>query len=332
MTRLPTLRFALSLALLAAGSAAADLAFTLTDVPWQQVAASNTFTVCLEREESDPELDRVTRMVFAVQTGKNGPTLDSLSVHWTLRAGDRLVGAHSAPIPLGMLDAGFSVAGLAPGHYAVDAELRQGDTRLGQAAAFFRVVKRTPRPPTRGRIPILLPAGMPIRTGAFPVSGGVPFPRGALWNTDSLRLVAADGAPVPAQFQVRSRWGHTDATSIRWLGLDFQAGPAPAWWPARQQAAYFLEYGPRIKPAPVKTGLTIRETADGLEVDTGPLQFAVRRAGFNLLDTVRLHGRDMLAPDPGAGLYLVDHEGARYRAANDKATTLTVEEQGPCAP
>ncbi len=310
----------------AAVPASAVLEFVTADIPWQQVEASNTFTVCMEREESSP-LDRVSRMVFAVQTGKTGAPPATLAVHWQVRQGQAVIGEKTVPIPLGMLDAAFSLAELKPGRYDVSAELRDGDTVVDRASTFFRLVEATP-PPQSGRIALNLPRGVPIKTGTYPISGGVPFPKGALWSEKNVRVVKADGTAVPAQFGVRSRWGHTDATSIRWLGVDFQAESAPAWWPARKDTRYYLEFGPRVKPASAKARVTVRETPEGLQVDTGPLEFLVRRAGFNVVDQVRIDGREVLQSTPQAGLYLIDHEGAVYRAANDKDVTLTVEEQG----
>jgi hypothetical protein len=322
----PSLLLACLVLVCAAAPASAVLEFVTADIPWQQVEASNTFTVCMEREESSP-LDRVSRMVFAVQTGKTGAPPATLAVHWQVRQGQAVIGEKTAPIPLGMLDAAFSLAELKLGRYDVSAELRDGDAVVDRASTFFRLVEAT-QPPQSGRIALNLPRGVPIKTGTYPISGGVPFPKGALWSEKNVRVVQADGKPVPAQFEVRSRWGHTDATSIRWLGVDFQAKSAPAWWPARKDTRYYLEFGPRVSPAPAKARVIVRETPEGLQVDTGPLQFLVRRAGFNVVDQVRVDGREVLSSTPQAGLYLIDHEGAVYRAANDKNVKLTVEEQG----
>jgi hypothetical protein len=300
---------------------------TVSNVPWQQVSASNAFTVCMEREELT-SLDPVSRMVFAVQTGRAGVPLEALSVGWHIRRDQTIIHDGQAPIPSGMLDAVFLTKGLEPGRYDVSAELQQGGKTLARASAFFRLVEAA-RPPQAGQIPLNLPRGVPLKAGTFPVSAGVPFPKGALWTTDRLRVVDSEGTPVPAQFAVRSRWGLDDSASIRWLGVDFQAGPAPAWWPARSDTRYRLEFGPNVQPVSAQAGVSVTETPDGLRVDTGPLQFRVRRAGFNLLDQVRLQGEQALPDRPGSGLYLVDHEGAIYRAANDTNVRLSVEERGP---
>ena len=40
-----------------------------------------------------------------------------------------------------------------------------------------------------------------------PITQGVPLPKGALHNLDSVWVEAGDGHPVSAQFRTLSRWG-----------------------------------------------------------------------------------------------------------------------------
>jgi hypothetical protein len=310
---------------IAAGAGAA-IEFRTADVPWQQVEPAESFTVCMEREECSA-LDRVSRMVFAIQTGAKAADAGALSVRWEVRQGARVIGAKTAPIPKGMLDATFDLAGLTAGRYDVAAEVCRGGAVVKKASTFFRMVE-APAPAQEGRMALNLPAGVPLKSGSYPVSCGVPFPKGALWSEKNVRVVRSDGTPVAAQFSARSRWGHSDATSIRWLGVDFQAEGAPAWWPERKDTRHFLEFGPQVKPTPAAARVQVAEVAEGLQVDSGALRFLVRRSGFNVIDKVQLGGREVVASTPQGGLYLIDHEGAVYRAANDGEMTLTIEESG----
>lgn len=90
---------------------------------------------------------------------------------------------------------------------------------------------------------------------------------------------------------------------------------------------YYLEFGPNIKSPAAPQTVRVNDTEEGIAVNTGPLQFLVRRRGFNVLDNVRLNGKAVVAAARQQGLYLVDHEGSVYRAANDAETTLKIEEQ-----
>lgn len=298
----------------------------IDSVAWEQTASARSFMVFMEREELSA-LDRVSRMVFAAQTGKSGPGLETLSVNWQVKQGEALIGQNTAPITNGLLSVSFSLTGLKPGRYDISAELKQLGQVLEKGQTFFRVVE-TAAPAQQGRIAVNLPRGIALKNGSYPVNFGVPFPKGALWNEKNARIVKGDGTPVPAQMTVRSRWGHTDETSVRWLGIDFQAENALPWWPDRKDTRYFLEYGPQGKPADTREKVTITDTSQGLEVYTGPLRFLVNKTGFNLIDDVKLNGKPVLKSSSRAGLYLIDHEGTIYRAANDRDVKLSIEEQG----
>lgn len=300
---------------------------TSRDVPWQQVETTPAFRLLVEREDFTT-LDRVGRMVFSVQSAKPWPKPDELSVRWEVKSGDESIAKDSAPIKAGALDIAFTLADLKPGRYDVSGELLQGNTVLAQKNAFFKVLEAK-APAQSGRVALQLPRGVPLKQGTYPIVCGVPFPKGALWNKDNVRVVKANGTPVPAQFIVRSRWGHREEASIRWLGVEFQSEPAPAWWPQRKDTRYYLEFGPNIKPVATPQTVRVNDTPEGYAVNTGPLQFLVRRQGFNVLDNIRLNGKAVVANTQKHGLYLVDHEGSVYRAANDSETTLKIEEQNP---
>ncbi len=290
--------------------------------PWQQVSATRVFSVFPEREEYST-LDRVGRLVLAVETGGGGVKLSDLAVEWRLARGAETIAEQRTPISEGLIDVSLDLRPLTPGRYDLAARLMKGAEVLVEKSAFFRLSEE-PLPPQRGRVPVILPRGVPV--AGWPIQFGVPFPKGALWSERNIRMVRADGTPVPCGVTVRSRWGHRPESSVRWLGVDFQPEAAGAWWPDRREVKYYLEFGPEVAPAAAPRPKAV-ETPDGIEVDAGALRFLVRRQGFNLLDNVRLNGAPVLTSTPRHGLYLVDHEGATYRAANDRAVALCIEEQ-----
>jgi hypothetical protein len=299
-------------------------AVTASALPWQQLSPALDFTLIPERERYTT-LDRSARLVFAVETGKGGPGLEALTVDWAVRSGDRVIVRKQDKIEQGLLAVDISLASLPEGRYEVAARLMSGEQELTNQAAFFRLEK-VEAPPQAGRIALVLPAGQPLKDSTFPVQAGVPFPKGALWNTDHVRLVDAQGKAVPCGLTVRARWGSGEA-SIRWLGVDFQPAPAQPWWPACAAPSYFLEFGPTVSPAAVPLKVTAVDQPEGIAVDAGAISFLVRRQGFNLIDEVKIGGQAVLKSDATQGLYLIDHEGATYRAANDTRVKLTIEEQ-----
>jgi len=81
----------------------------------------------------------------------------------------------------------------------------------------------------------------PVRGRAVPVSGGIPFPRGALAPTDGVRLADSAGREVPVQTEVLATW-EPARKSVRWLLLDFAVKGHPAG-----PATFTLRYGPGVK-------------------------------------------------------------------------------------
>lgn len=166
-----------------------------------------------------------------------------------------------------------------------------------------------------------------------PVTSGVPLPEGLTKDVSKLRLVDEMGSEVPCQFTPTVRWGRDQ--SIRWVLLDFQASV-----PGFSMRPYFL----RDEPArPIENPVTVKEDKDRIFVTTGPLCFAVRKKGFNLIDEAWLDetglgvfddGNRIVAPSSFSGPVLWSNFPnlpvyRRYLASNDQDCRVTVEEAGP---
>ena len=161
-----------------------------------------------------------------------------------------------------------------------------------------------------------------LKQAAWPVTTGVPFPKGALTSAGDVALVDASGRPVPVQTRVTSTWGPKG--SVRWLLVDFQPDVSGA-----KTQAYRLRFGKDVRPAAAKSPLRVVKTADGgFRIDTGAARLAIRKKGFNLFDRVTCAGRTY-AGSPETGPYLTDGEGVVYRASVGEPDTLELEEAGP---
>ena len=178
---------------------------------------------------------------------------------------------------------------------------------------------------TEGRVRVPLSTSRPVSTAAFPfpVSGGIPLPRGELRSTVGAAVVTGDGKARPAQFRPLGYWNDR---SIKWLQVDTQLPPG------RAHSKVFLQYG-ATTPAenPV---LEVSDSSSGITVNTGTLKFEIRRGGFRLFDRLWLdRDRDGSFSDEeqivsGGDLLLV-HDGREYRSSADPHYRLTVEERGP---
>lgn len=162
---------------------------------------------------------------------------------------------------------------------------------------------------------------------AWPLSGGVPLPEGALADARQCRLLNAQGNPVAAQF---TALGHWPGGTIKWLLVStlHEGG----------DGGYTLEYGRQVSaPPPPEGAVEVERTPEGLRVSTGVLRADISREGFAPPGVVRmdLDGDGAISEDevvaiPGEeGVVLVDAEGRRFTTAGAELSRLTVEEEGP---
>jgi hypothetical protein len=152
-----------------------------------------------------------------------------------------------------------------------------------ETAPTFAAAAVTPQPLSRPAfpevsldtldVPLVVANPLSVPRRSEPVTSGVPLPRElGLLDVADLRLLGADGSPVPAQFTPLARWGGgpDDAGPIRWLLIDFQADAPP-----NGEASYRLQAVGG--PAPVFPVLEITDTDDGVTVDTGAALFRLSK-------------------------------------------------------
>ena len=117
-----------------------------------------------------------------------------------------------------------------------------------------------------------------------PITQGVPFPKGALHNLDSVWVENSDGQPVSAQFRTLGRWADG---SLKWVLTDFSADVL-----AEGEVSYFFCYGQKPASIPSDETIQIEESDDRISVCTGPLRFAVNRRQFSLIESAELGSVD----------------------------------------
>lgn len=165
------------------------------------------------------------------------------------------------------------------------------------------------------------------------VRSGVPIPkRAGLLSANELRLLDANGTPVPARFTVLGRWGTgpADATApMRWVLVDF-----PAIVPALTTNRYTLAQG---GPGPTLAYVVVDETPTNITVTTGPARFEVSKARGSLLESAWLDlnggatftaGGQIIAAGNDTGSFTVTNS-VEFRAINRAPLAVAVEEGGP---
>jgi hypothetical protein len=135
-----------------------------------------------------------------------------------------------------------------------------------------------------------------VRTN-WPVTSGVPLPYGLVKDPDHLRLTDINGSDIPCQFGVTSRYWARDS-SLKWVLLDFQINI-----PANGTVYVYLRNDNELREKlPEKTGsIVIEESADKIEICSGPLRASVQKKESSLLQSVSLKGQPILIASPEDG-------------------------------
>ena len=299
---------------------------TSSPVPYSQVVvapdAGQDISLILDREEYDP-LDVTGVAVIRFQPGAKH--LNDLRVRLQLHnsQGQPVLTEELSDLRGEHLDVTLALDRVPLGNYTLHALLTDsaGAPYAEATAPLRKLVKRKQlHEPDRQQVGLRVWPAEGAMESDWPMMTGVPFPQGVLFNQNQVRLLDEKGNEMPCQTSVRSIWNRHG--SIRWLGLDFLGCLSTSG------AKYTLEFGKQVQRAAMK-GMAVVEDDDAIRVDTGPLQFIVRKLGFNLLDEVRLNGNLISRQDAQAGLELTDHEGNIYRASNDPNVSVVVEETGP---
>src|SRR5262245_13891860 len=98
------------------------------------------------------------------------------------------------------------------------------------------------------RVDLVIDEPLPARKVPWPITTGVPFPRGQLGAGENCRLVDDTGRECPLQARVTATWD-AQRRSIRWLTIDFIAQPG---------RKYALEFGPDVKRQAAESPLRIQ--------------------------------------------------------------------------
>ena len=216
----------------------------------------------------------------------------------------------------------FDLRELAVGPYELRVGLVRDDTVLARALTRFSLVplvQGATRPPLSGTIPILIQPNA-AAAGEQILTTGVPLPRGTALSTEHFKLTGPHGArEIPLQIRVSSRW--SPRGYIKWLLLDF-----PGRVSADSVTKYRLHYGPEVTRVHVSNPLKIEQDQNRIQVDTGPLQFSVRKRGFSFLESAIVNGQQLI---DGSRITLTDEHGTVSEAAGDFDARVVIEEAGP---
>jgi hypothetical protein len=132
----------------------------------------------------------------------------------------------------------ITIPNLKPGRasrYQISASDRDGKTVTSGWRDYTWAAPLAPATPAVGSVPVQVTPPEGVTLADWPVTGGVPFPKGVLGSADHLRLYDRVGQELPLQAATTARW---QDGSVKWVLVDFRhSGPA---------ALYELRYGPGL--------------------------------------------------------------------------------------
>lgn len=114
-----------------------------------------------------------------------------------------------------------------------------------------------------------------------PITIGIPFPKGALYSIDNVRLINSNGEEVESQITEVSTWQPAD-DSVKWIWVFFFSD---------KSIEYTLEFGKGVVPNQPKQCIISTNNMrarGGITVNTGPLSFSLNIKGNGFLDKVHL--------------------------------------------
>jgi hypothetical protein len=210
------------------------------------------------------------------------------------------------------------LTGQPAGQYRLRATARAGDREERLMAVL--TLQPGVALPERQRVPLRVdwPEGNALEGPAL-LYAGVSFPAGTLRELDTLRVIEADGAEVPAQAEVLARWSPNGA--VKWAGVRFLG---------RRGVEYAVEVGRDLRHTTPVEPLRVEDTPAALVVHTGVARFELPKTG-PLISRARI-GEEPVIESKGGCLLVTDQKG---RTADETrggaAEGPVVETAGPVA-
>jgi len=214
-------------------------------------------------------------------------------------------------------------------HYRITCPRHEGEAVSTSVATFVSTPAPVRGATRRERVEIGILRRRYTAPVQMPVSGGVPFPKGALGSTENVRVLDAQGTEMPAQMRVSARWPDG---SVKWILLDCQPR-----LPADGPAKLMLEYGTDVQRKAFTSPLRVEESEEAFVVETGPVRFEIGKRTFGPFRRVWVDADgdgafsddELIAElDEWGGSVVTDPNGVEYTSLASPREVV-IEESGP---
>lgn len=181
---------------------------------------------------------------------------------------------------------------------------------------------------TREKVAVNLLEESGVSRSQTPLRFGFPLPKGALYNSDHVRLLNDAADEMPAQIAATSYWPDG---SIKWVLIESLVNIG-----ANEARQIAVEFGTQVNRQQPASPLQWKQTQDVIIVNTGVIRAAINTQKFTLLDKVwRIANanapatdQDLLLSAAGRGVELVDEHGRLFTTTNISPVRVEVEQAG----
>jgi hypothetical protein len=149
-----------------------------------------------------------------------------------------------------------------------------------------------------------------------PVTIGIPFPKGMLYEKNGIPRLSLEGAQE-FQFRVLRNWSDG---SIKWLLAEFLATLKKD-----KSTEVIIKDGTGLS----SSNLLATDKGKSIWVDTGALKVEIKKERFNIFNKVMLNGEEIVQGGSSRGIVLIDGEEKEFLASQCNDTKVTIEENGP---
>jgi hypothetical protein len=150
-----------------------------------------------------------------------------------------------------------------------------------------------------------------------PVTVGIPFPKGMLFEKNGIPQLALEGVK-DYQFRTLARWPDG---SVRWALVDFQTDVKAGGISDNNVHV--------IRGSGNSYGKLAESKGDVIIVNTGVMTVEIKKKGFNLFDSVTGDNKEIISKGASKGIVVIGEAGAEYTASNDTKAKVSIEENGP---
>ncbi|OGV52417.1 MAG: hypothetical protein A2017_10900 [Lentisphaerae bacterium GWF2_44_16] len=131
----------------------------------------------------------------------------------------------------------------------------------------------------------------------WPITCGVPFPKGKLKDTSSFAVIDKAGKSIPCQFDITATW--LEDGSIRWVLLNYVANP---------RGEYFLTTE-NANNTSISQKIQVQDNKENILINTGAAEFIIDKNAA-LISEAKVNGKSILKNSVPTA-YLIDNKGRK---------------------